>query len=154
MAVTVTLDRMVHAKAIHQSIGKEIGLEGDCASSGHEREVNPLDLLVMSVASCLVIYMAKSAKTRDIDLTGTWADAKCELKDYVVRSIHVSVYSPFRPSPDERKFLEEESHHCPVYLAIKDGAEVSVTYEWGSCAKPKTQEPASACQAQKKACEA
>jgi len=136
MAITVTLDRMIHAQAIHHGVGKEIGLQGDCASAGSDPDVNPLDLLAMSTAGCLIIVMAKSAKTRGIDLTGTWADVDCQLKDYVIQSIRVTVHSRYRPSEEDRAFLETESHHCPVYLAVKDGANVRVTFEWGSSAKP------------------
>jgi uncharacterized OsmC-like protein len=139
MAVTVELDRMIHARAVLPAAGnqsrREIGLEGDCASSGSD--LNPIDLLAMSTAACLMIVMAKGAKARGIDLTGTWADAVCDLEKYVIQSIRVTVYSPFRPSDEDRAFLEKESHQCPVYLAVKDGANVKVSFEWGSSAQPK-----------------
>lgn len=139
MAVTVELDRMIHAKAVlptaGNGIGREIGLEGDCASSGSD--LNPVDLLAMSTAACLIIVMAKGAKARGIDLTGTWADAACVLEHYVIQSIRVTVHSPFQPSDQDRAFLEKESHQCPVYLAVKDGANVKVAFEWGSNAQPK-----------------
>jgi len=138
MAVTVELDRMIHAKAVlpaaGNKIGREIGLEGDCAAPGSD--LNPIDLLAMSTAACLVIVMAKGAKARGIDLTGTWADASCELKNYVIQSIRVTVYSPFQPTDEDRAFLEKESHECPVYLAVKDGANVKVAFEWGSSTQP------------------
>ena len=138
MAITVTLDRMIHAKAIDHAISKEIGLAGDCVPSGCERDLNPIDLLAMSTAACLMIVMAKGAKARGIDLTGTWADAACELKNYVIQSIRVTVHSPVRPSEEDRVFLEKESRQCPVYLALKDGANVNVTFEWASTAQPKS----------------
>ena len=139
MAVTVELDRMIHAKALlpaaSNEIGREIGLGGDCASSGSD--LNPIDLLGISTAACLMIVMAKAAKARGIDLTGTWADAACDLKNYIIQSIRVTVHSPFQPSDEDRAFLEKESHQCPVYLAVKDGANVKVAFEWGSRSKPK-----------------
>ena len=135
MAVTVKLDRMIHAKALPPAAGNEIGLGGDCASSGSD--LNPIDLLAMSTAACLMIVMAKGAKARGIDLSGTWADAACDLEHYVIQSIRVTVYSPFQPSDEDRAFLEKESHQCPVYLAVKDGAKVEVAFEWGNSAQPK-----------------
>ena len=149
MAVTVELDRMIHAKAELPAAGdeirREIGLEGDCASSAGD--LNPIDLLAMSTAACLMIVMAKGAKARRIDLTGTWADAACDLKNYIIQSIRVTVHSPFQPSDEDRAFLEKESHQCPVYLAVKDGANVKVAFEWGSSARPKTKagQASSAC---------
>ncbi len=137
MAVTVELDRMIHARAELPAAGNEvrgeIGLGGDCASSGSD--LNPIDLLAMSTAACLMIVMAKGAKARGLDLTGTWADAACDLKDYIIQSIRVTVHSPFQPSDQDRAFLEKESHQCPVYLAVKDGANVKVAFEWGCSAR-------------------
>jgi hypothetical protein len=78
--------------------------------------------------------MAKGADGKGIDLTGTWAETAYDLKDYKIASITVTVHSPY--SGTERDFLEKESHRCPVYLAVKDGTVVKVTFKWGSKSAP------------------
>ena len=134
MGMTVTLDRMIHTKATHHELGKEIGLEGCCAVGGKGEDLNPIDLVAMGVASCMMIVMAKLAESKGIDLTGTWADTAYALKDYKIASITVTIHSPYEPSEADRVFLEKESHRCPVYLAVKDGTEVRVGFQWGSTA--------------------
>ena len=130
MGMTVTLDRMIHANAVHPNLTKEIGLGGCCGG----QVLNPIDLLAMGVASCMVIVMAKGAETKGLDLTGTWAETSYVLKDYRIASIAVAIHSPSTPSAAERTFLEQESHQCPVYLAVKDNVDVQVSFAWGAAA--------------------
>ncbi len=148
MGMIVTLDRMVHTIAAHQELGKEIGLEGCCAFGGKGEDLNPIDLVAMGVASCMMIVMAKGAQGKGIDLTGTWAEASYELKDYLIASITVTLHSPCSPSEADRAFLEKESHRCPVYLAVKDSVAVKVAFDWGTAAVPtakKADKPCSRC---------
>ena len=136
MAMTVALDRMIHTKAVHHELNKEIGLEGCCAFGGKGEDLNPIDLVAMGVASCMLIVMAKSAEGKAIDLTGSWAETGYELKDYKIASIAVHIHSPYAPSPADREFLEKESFRCPVYLAVKDGTDVQVGFTWGTKTAP------------------
>ena len=144
MGMTVTLDRMIHTNAVHHELGKEIGLEGCCAFGGKGEDLNPIDLVAMGVASCMIIVMAKGAETKGIDLTGTWADAAYELKNYLIASITVTIHLQ-KPSAADREFLEKESHRCPVYLAVKDGVPVSVGFEWGTTAAPGAKKSEKSC---------
>ena len=145
MGMTVTLDRMIHTNAVHQELGKEIGLEGCCAFGGKGEDLNPIDLVAMGVASCMIIVMAKSAEGKNIDLTGTWADAAYDLKDYKIASMTVTIHSPYSPSEADRAFLEKESHRCPVYLAVKDGVAVKVAFDWGTTATPAAKKADKSC---------
>ena len=145
MGMTVTLDRMIHTNAVHHELGREIGLEGCCAFGGQGEDLNPIDLVAMGVASCMLIVMAKAAEGKGIDLTGTWADAAYDLKDYKIASITVTIHSPHSPTEDERVFLEKESHCCPVYLAVKDGSAVKVAFAWGSTSAPAATKAGKAC---------
>jgi uncharacterized OsmC-like protein len=145
MGMTVTLDRMIHTNAVHHELGKTIGLEGCCAFGGKGGDLNPIDLVAMGVASCLMIVMAKSAEAKGIDLTGTWADAAYDLKDYQIAAITVTIHSPYTPSASDQAFLEKEAHRCPVYLVVKDGTKVSVAFQWGSKDLPAAKKADSSC---------
>ena len=145
MGMTVTLDRMVHTTAVHHDLDRSIGLEGCCAFGGEGKDLNPIDLVAMGVASCLMIVMANSGKGKGLDLTGTWADTAYELKDYKIASITVTIHSPYSPSASEREFLEKEAHRCPVYLAVKDGVAVTVAFDWGTTACPAAKKTEKSC---------
>jgi putative redox protein len=145
VGMTVTLDRMIHTNAVHHDLGKEIGLEGCSAFGGTGVDLNPVDLVAMGVASCLMIVMAKGAEGKGLDLTGTWADTAYELKDYKIASIAVSIHVPLSPSDANRSFLEQEARRCPVYLAVKDGTKVSIAFSWGDTSKPNAKAGTSCC---------
>ena len=134
MGMTVTLDRMIHTNAVHHELGQQIALEGCCAIGGTGVDLNPIDLMAMGLGSCLMIVMAKSAESRGIDLTGTWADTSYDLVNYKIDNFKVIIHSPYSPTNEEQTFLEKESRRCPVYLAVKDGARVQITFEWGAAA--------------------
>ena len=89
--------------------------------------------------------VAVPAEGKGIDLTGTWADAAYELKDYKIASITVTIHSPYSPRDTEQGFLEKESHRCPVYLAVKDTVAVKVAFEWGSTSAPAATKAGKAC---------
>ena len=145
MSMTVTLDRMIHTQAVHHELGKGIALEGCCAFGGKGEDLNPIDLVAMGVASCLMIVMAKSAEGKGIDLTGTWADTAYDLKDYKIASITVTIHSPYAPTKAEQAFFEKESHRCPVYLAVKDSVAVKVAFDWGTTACASAQKAGTKC---------
>ena len=145
MGMTVTLDSMIHTKAVHHELGKEIGLAGCCAFGGDGSDLNPIDLVAMGLASCLMIVMAKSAEGKGLDLTGTWAETGYTLKDYKIGSFTVAIHSPFSPSQAEQALLEQESHRCPVYLSVKDSVDVKVTFAWGDKAAPSAKKTGKCC---------
>ncbi|MGA2798901.1 MAG: OsmC family protein [Thermoguttaceae bacterium] len=145
MGMTVTLDSMIHTNAVHHELGKEIGMEGCCAFGGKGLDLNPIDLMAMGLASCLMIVMAKSAEGKGLDLTGTWAETDYTLKDYKITSFAVTIHSPFSPSEAERAFLEQESNRCPVYLSVKDSVEVKVAFEWCEKSSPAGKKTAKSC---------
>ena len=126
-------------------MGKEIGLEGCCAFGGKGKDLNPIDLVAMGVASCMMIVMAKGAQGKGLDLTGTWAETSYELKDYLIASITVALHSPCSPSEADRAFLEKESHRCPVYLAVKNNVEVKVAFDWAAVAAPAAKKACKPC---------
>jgi uncharacterized OsmC-like protein len=150
MGMTITLDRMIHTLAVHHELGAEIALEGCCAFGGQGLDLNPIDLMAMGLGSCLMIVMAKSAETRDIDLTGTWAETSYDLINYKIDAFHIAIHSPYRPPDEEQQFLEQESLRCPVYLAVKEGPRIDITFVWGASANatPVAQKPESTCSTQ------
>ena len=145
MGMTVTLDRMIHTIATHHELDKKIGLEGCCAFGGKGEDLNPIDLVAMGVASCMVIVMAKGAEGKGLDLTGTWAETSYVLKDYLIASIAVTIHSPYSPSEADQTFLEKESRRCPVYISVKDTVKVTVTFDWGTAAAPAAKKAGKSC---------
>ena len=132
MGMTATLDRMVHTRATHHGLGIDIGL-GDCsAPGGSGGDLNPIDALAMSVASCLMLVMGKGARTKGIDLTGTWADIAYDLDDRVqvpgTRYLWGRwSYDHDSATPKWRAIRDEKGR---ILVAICHNSDVGDAWEW------------------------
>ncbi len=111
-----------------------MGIGGSCATGG--QEVGPIDLVALGLASCILTMLGKAAQARQLDLTGTWADTAYSLRNYRLESFTIAVHSPAQLDPLVAAEIEAARHDCPVYLALKDGVEVDVTFTWDSRQAP------------------
>ncbi len=126
----VVYDRNVHTVASHRPLKATIPLEGCSAFGGKGADLNPIDLMAMGVASCLMIVMGKTAEAEKLDIVGAKADVSYDLVNYRIAEIKVAIYLPKKLSPAEQTKLETASKKCPVYLAIHPDVKVTVNYVW------------------------
>lgn len=126
--LSAVYDRDVHTVALCAALNVNLPL-GVCAA-GERSELNPIDMLAMGLASCVLILMGKAAVAENVDIVGTRADANYTMDGYRIASLTVTV----RPS---RKFemqvqtrLEEACKACPVYLAIHPSIQLNVSFNW------------------------
>jgi len=129
-AIEVVYDRNVHTVAYHHPLKQEISLEGCSAFGGQGADLNPIDLLVMGVGSCMLIVMGKTAEAKNIDVVGSKAIVSYELENYQIATINVEIILPKKYSLEEQSILEKASQQCPVYLAINPSVKVTVSYCW------------------------
>jgi len=130
--LSVVYDRDIHTKASHSGSKQEIGLAGCCGSD----ELNPFDMLALSLAACLLTLMGQSAAVRNLDMVGAKACVDYELEDYLVKQISVRIQMPKALTPIDRMNLEKASKSCPVYRALDPALNVNIEYVWpgeGGC---------------------
>ena len=126
----VVYDKNVHTVAMHHPLNKTIPLEGCCAFGGKGLDLNPIDLLSMGLASCLMIVMGKTAEAEKLDIVGAKADVSYDLVNYRIAEIKVTIRLPKKLSIADQTKLETASKKCPVFLAIHPDVKVTVTYIW------------------------
>jgi putative redox protein len=126
----VVYDRNVHTVAMHHPLKREIPLEGCSAFGGKGLDLNPIDLVAMGMASCLMIVMGKTAESEGLDIVGAKADASYELVNYRIARIRADIRLPKKLSADDQAKLEAASKKCPVFLAIHPDVKVTVNYIW------------------------
>ena len=129
-AMQVVYDKNVHTVAMHHPLNKIIPLEGCCAFGGKGLDLNPIDLLSMGLASCLMIVMGKTAEAEKLDIVGAKADVSYDLVNYRIAEIKVTIRLPKKLSIADQTKLETASKKCPVFLAIHPDVKVTVTYIW------------------------
>lgn len=126
----VVYDRNVHTVASHRPLKATIPLEGCSAFGGKGADLNPIDLLAMGVASCLMIVMGKTAEAEKLDIVGAKADVSYELANFRIAQIKVAIHLPKKLSAADQSKLETASKKCPVFLAIHPDVKVTVSYLW------------------------
>jgi uncharacterized OsmC-like protein len=126
----VVYDRNVHTVASHHSLKKTMPLEGCSAFGGKGLDLNPIDLMAMGLASCLMIVMGKAAEAGELDIVGAKADVSYDLVNYRIGQIKVVIHLPRRLSASDQSKLETASKKCPVFLAIHPDVKVTVSYIW------------------------
>jgi uncharacterized OsmC-like protein len=116
--MTLVYDRNVHTVASHIPLHKTIPLEGCSAFGGKGLDLNPIDLLSMGLASCLMIVMGKTAEAEELNIVGGKAEVSYELVNYRIAEIKVRIQLPEKLSVPDQAKLETASKKCPVFLAI------------------------------------
>ncbi len=84
---------------------------------GKEEAYSPVDLLVVSLSSCILTVMAIVAKQHGIDTRGSKVEAGYEMTDKLTRrigkiSLEVSIAG--KVPAEKRHLLEKTIHMCPV----------------------------------------
>ena len=126
----VEYDRNVHTIAHHVPLAQDIPLEGCSAFGGKGEDLNPIDLVAMGLASCLMIVMGKAAEARDLCIVGANANVSYDLVNYRIAAINVDINLPNKLDPADQTRLEVASKNCPVFLAIAPDVKVTVNYIW------------------------
>jgi len=126
----VIYDKNVHTVASHHPLKKTIPLEGCSAFGGKGLDLNPIDLMSMGLASCLMIVMGKTAEAEKLDIVGAKASASYDLVDYRIAQIKVAIHLPKKLSASDQSKLETASKKCPVFLAIHPDVKVTLNYIW------------------------
>lgn len=129
-AMQVVYDRNVHTVALHHPLNKTIPLEGCSAFGGKGLDLNPIDLVSMGLASCLMIVMGKTAEAEKLDIVGATANVRYDLVNYRIAQILVDIRLPKKLAAADQTKLELASKKCPVFLAIHPDVKVTVTYTW------------------------
>ena len=126
----VVYDKNVHTVASHHPLKRTIPLEGCSAFGGKGLDLNPIDLVTMGLASCLLIVMGKTAEAEKLDMAGAKADVSYDLVNYRIARIKVAIHLPKKLSAADQSKLESASKKCPVFLAIHPEVKVTVNYLW------------------------
>ena len=126
----VVYDKNVHTVAYHHPLKQTIPLEGCSAFGGKGLDLNPIDLVAMGLASCLMIVMGKRAEAEKLDIVGAKAAVSYDLVNYKIKAIKVNLSLPKKLAAADRRKLEIESKRCPVFLAINPEVKVTVKYSW------------------------
>ena len=121
-------DRNVHTVASHGPLKMNIPL-GTCAAD-ERSELNPVDMMAMGLASCLLIVMGKKAVAENLDIVGAKADVSYRLEDYRIKAFKVDIQLPKKIGVQDQVKLTKASEECPLFLALNSDVDVTVNFKW------------------------
>ena len=128
--LSVVYERNVHAVANHSLLAEGISLEGCCSGGCGQVDPNPMDLMSLSLAGCLLVVMGQAAKVRDLCMVGARADVSYEMTGYRLAALTVDIHMPRKLDAKDQARLEAASRNCPVFLAINPEVTVTINYQW------------------------
>jgi uncharacterized OsmC-like protein len=126
--LTVVYDSNVHTVASYAALNVSLPL-GACAADARS-ELNPIDMMAIGLASCILIVMGKAAVTENVYIVGAKAGVSYTLDGYRIASFNVSVQPPKKLEEQVRTRLEEACKTCPVYRAIDPSVKIHVCFNW------------------------
>ena len=126
--LSAVYDRNVHTVASHLPLKLTVPL-GACAAD-ERSELNPIDLMALGLASCMLIVMGKVAVAEKLDMLGATADVSYGLEDYRITAFNVHIHLPKKLAAQDQTKLEAASKDCPLSLAIHPDVMVSVSFDW------------------------
>ncbi|MGX9986424.1 OsmC family protein [Chryseobacterium sp. POL2] len=118
--------------SVHEDSGNtmHIGIPQD--NFNKRDNFSPTDLFATSLAQSIFAAISVLGKDRNIDITG----ATCELKKTMyfqprrIGEIFCVLKFPQKHSEDEKKFIEDTAHNCPVYLSLHPDIKKILIFEY------------------------
>ncbi len=130
--VSVVYDRSIHATASHVTQKKTVPM-GGCSASPEGADMNPIDLMAMGLAGCILIVMGKAADAEKLDIKGAKADVSYGLVNYRITEFKVDIFLPRGFDAAQQARLEAASKTCPLSLAISPEVKVALNFNWPAC---------------------
>lgn len=110
----------LRCEAEHLQSGTKIESDAPTDNHGRGEKFSPTDLCATSLAECALTTVAILGKDKDINIDG----ATCEVQKIMLSSPRrigeIICYFEFEDkySDEEKKFIEDTAHNCPVALSL------------------------------------
>lgn len=102
-------------------------------NAGKGESFSPTDLLATALASCAVTTMAIKARKEGMELSGVTAQVVKHMAADPARrvgALPVQITVPGEFSAEQRAFLEDCAHTCPVALSLSEKVTVDMAFDY------------------------
>lgn len=109
-------------------------IESDAPTDNHGKgeKFSPTDLCATSLAECALTTIAILGKEKDINIEGAY----CELQKIMaanprrISEIICNFVFPGHFSDEEKEFVENTAHHCPVAKSLHPDLKQTMTFSF------------------------
>ncbi|OGI20839.1 MAG: osmotically inducible protein OsmC [Candidatus Melainabacteria bacterium RIFCSPHIGHO2_02_FULL_34_12] len=110
----------LRVKSVHGPSGSVLETDAPLDNQGKGEKFSPTDLVVTSLASCMITIMGIVARRDGIKLEGVTFRAEKHMIENPRRigKIILEIKMPAGLSDDQKKKLEKFAHTCPVHQSL------------------------------------
>lgn len=123
----------LRCESCHDESGTILVTDAPKDNEGEGASFSPTDLLVTSLATCIVTIMGIVAKQRKVALEGMRYEAEKIMSEDLPRRIaemRIEIWMPQGIEEGSRKVIESAAQKCPVKKSIHPDIKVSTVFHW------------------------
>ena len=121
----------LRVSSVHGPSGTQIETDAPVDNQGKGERFSPTDLVVVSLASCMLTIMGIVAARDQIDLTNTTYRAEKHMaadSPRRIAKIIIEFHLPNGLTSDQRKKLENAARTCPVHHSLNPDIEQLISF--------------------------
>lgn len=119
-----------NCELVHQPSGALLLTDAPKDNQGKGESFSPTDLLAASLISCMITTMAIKAEPQGFNLKGCFGKVIKEMSSdpRKVRQLTTEIHLPKNLTAEQKTFLENIAHGCPVKLSLHPEVITSTTF--------------------------
>jgi putative redox protein len=123
----------LHCEAVHEPSGSRLATDAPKDNIGKGESFSPTDLVATALGTCMMTLMGITARSLNVDLTGTRITVQKEMVATPLRRIGklgVKITVPARLTAEQKQKLEQSALSCPVHKSLHPDVQLPVEFVW------------------------
>jgi putative redox protein len=133
VAIQLEYQGDLHCKAVHGPSGTELNTDAPKDNQGRGESFSPTDLVATALGTCILTIMGITARTLNVDISGTTATVEKEMTTTpprMIASLKVRIHVPHSLSPENKQKFERAAHTCPVHKSLHPDVQATIELTW------------------------
>ena len=122
----------LRTSSMHLQSGTEILTDAPTDNNGKGEAFSPTDMVVNSLATCMITIMAIKARDMDLELKGTTAEVTKVMaaEPRRISEIHIIFQMNLVGDDKTKTILERTAMTCPVHFSLHPDIKNEITFNW------------------------
>ena len=122
----------LRTSSMHLQSGTEILTDAPTDNNGKGEAFSPTDMVVNSLATCMITIMAIKARDMDLELKGTTAEVTKVMaaEPRRISEIHIIFQMNLVGDDKTKTILERTAMTCPVHFSLHPDIKKEITFNW------------------------
>lgn len=134
MTAKIIYEGNLRTSSVHISSGNQIITDAPIDNHGLGTTFSPTDLVVSSLASCILTIMAIKAEQKEIDMKGSYIEATKIMFDQPRRigriELNIFIVAEQSWSEEIQALMIRVAKSCPVYQSLNQEIEFEFKFEF------------------------